>query len=89
VSDIRVGDLVVVVRNSLHPCKCPVGKALGRHFIVEEVCVTPSMCRTCGTDFPPEMVAWDGRVVYELDRLKRIPPLDELERDQIVKELSV
>jgi hypothetical protein len=88
VSAIRVGDLVVVVR----PISCcGHTQGMGRVFIVEFLRDGMNICMTCGHRSDDSVDAWylGSNLAFPLQRLKRIPPLDQLERDQIVKELSV
>jgi hypothetical protein len=88
VSAIQVGDLVMMVR-----CCCErSGLRLGEIAVAKSIyAYGTKKCKGCGwraegsvfiVDFPKDNglpASW----------LKRIPPLDELERDQIVKELSL
>jgi hypothetical protein len=87
VSAIRVGDLVQVV----HFC-CDVDSELGAIFAVRRVYSHTTDCKICGYTYTGSVVqADDAGQSHGIPThwLKRIPPLDELERDQIVKELSV
>jgi hypothetical protein len=89
VSDIKVGDLVMVVRGAR--C-CGGSDALGLIFKVDSIFhydATDSKCRHCHAPAESGPVA-DSHLphVWYLHKLRRIPPLDELERDQIVKELT-
>lgn len=90
---IKAGDLVMVVR--LKACGHGL---LGKIFEVEAIVPArggKTMCNECGFTRYESYLAcshgWshDTGGTYQLDRLKRIPPLDELERDQIVKELTL
>jgi hypothetical protein len=86
-SAIKTGDLVVVVKPSL--C-CGNTKHLGTVVRVADVQhIDGRPCRYCGDD-RSGLGAWDDDRVgwWDLPRLKRIPPLDELERDKIVEELT-
>jgi hypothetical protein len=89
VSAIKVGDLVVVVKPTA--C-CGAADHVGEIFRVAEILTLEGICRHCFRLPPPELGADYDTVHtnggYSLSNLKRIPPLDELERDQIVKELS-
>jgi hypothetical protein len=87
VSDIKVGDLVMVVRPI--DC-CGHTQGLGRVFIVEFLRDGMNICMTCGHRSAYSVDAWylGSNLAFPLQRLKRIPPLDELERDQIVDELT-
>jgi len=74
---ISVGDLVVVVKPK--PC-CGQG-ALGMVFRVTAILTTPTRCLFCKTRNPLLLVAKgeaDGLFV-RFSRLKRIPPLVDLE----------
>jgi hypothetical protein len=90
VSAIQIGDFVVVVRPT--PC-CENHRLIGTIFQVARLVRLEGRCNWCGQIPPPDHGAdWDapdsGAGGFSLSTLKRIPPLDELERDQIVKELS-
>jgi hypothetical protein len=89
---IAIGDLVVVVKGG-----CDDGN-VGYIFRVGKIWrgAVGGYCPRCMTDhgYPDDVLlaAESNRRqtgFVELPRLKRIKPLDELERDQIVKELSV
>jgi hypothetical protein len=86
---IEAGDLVMVVK--LKPC-CGGGK-LGYPFIVRTVRMsTPTIrCELCGAGNPGEMIAEYeepyGLRVVALWRLKKIPPLSELEGKEREREL--
>jgi hypothetical protein len=89
VSDIKVGDLVVVVRGM--PCCGSDTKSLGKTYVVSDIIeYKDNYCLNCNVWLGSGLAAMYaiGRAVAN-NRLKRIPPLDELERDQIVKELSI
>jgi hypothetical protein len=88
VSAIKVGDLVMVVR--ANPCGCE--DRIGLTFKVTgllDVDIT-GLCLTCEHSWPSGMrtLATGAKNTVNVNRLKRIPPLDELERDQIVDELT-
>jgi hypothetical protein len=90
VSDIRVGDFVVVFKPT--PC-CENPSLIGTIFLVARLVHLEGRCNWCGQTPPPDPGAdWDspdsGAGGFSLSTLKRIPPLDELERDQIVEELT-
>jgi hypothetical protein len=88
-SDIKVGDLVVVVRRGCSD------RHLGRIFVVQDIRPSAIACKHCGTThgfslgMPLAFPDTEVNRGFEIGRLKRIKPLDELERDQIVKELSI
>jgi hypothetical protein len=85
VSAIKVGDLVVVVK-----AVCCNDKDIGYIFTVDRIATHETHCRFCYRDFGLfTMAMTNNSYGFGLQELKRIPPLDELERDQIVKELSV
>lgn len=84
---IKVGDLVMVVK--LPACKCP-RTHLGEIFTVIEVDGPIGWhCGACKSKTGYGMTArlttqfWAG-----FYRLKRIPPLEELERDKLVERLT-
>jgi hypothetical protein len=79
VSAIKVGDLVMVVRAC---CKQQQGK-LGRIFTAEPTPNAQKNSWCCDLFTGPCYFSGWGQWY-----LKRIPPLDELERDQIVDELT-
>lgn len=92
---ISVGDLVVVVKPK--PC-CGKGKpALGFVFRVLEIRKSKGLhCSGCGKqDAEQSLIAVSGekhgknQMVYEIYRLKRIPPLDELEGEKTQENLRV
>ncbi len=84
-SDIKVGDLVVVV--AWHPCGCGLGQ-IGR--VTERWGFGECLgCDKCKREYPPEQheaVYVDYRLIC-LRWLKRIPPLDELEGEKNKEEL--
>jgi hypothetical protein len=77
---ISVGDLVVVTGAA---CVC-TQLDIGKFSTVEEITVYGGFCRCCGKTLPPCPVArvtHNGAVAHKpLSWLKRIPPLEELER---------
>lgn len=75
---IKVGDLVVVVRNT--HC-CGRGKSLGKIFRVHHFEPFLGTCGDCGARGDGRQLAcmgasWFG---YDVRRLKRIPPMNELD----------
>lgn len=79
-NEIKVGDLVIVVKPT--PC-CGNEAVVGAPFIVSRIAMAKGRfhCSHCNTTWPSQMVA-DGlhkHFVYQLWRLKRIPPLEELD----------
>ena len=76
---ISVGDLVQVVKPRL--C-CGNSSAIGRVFVVGRISMG-CYCSTCGFTPPlPCASVQDGVGKCEVERLKRIPPLDELEGER-------
>ena len=80
-SDIKVGDLVQVVRPRF--C-CPDKTRWGKVFVVGSIGLGPQyQCPYCNSYYTAETsCAWEVDSTFkgcELSRLKRIPPLDELE----------
>lgn len=89
---IQAGDLVVVVKVK----ECCGGGKLGNIFRVGYVGPSPTgnlRCVTCKTIFPVDVMATevgfspskDGTPIH---RLKRIPPLDELESTKDTERLK-
>lgn len=75
---IAVGDLVVIVR----PRECGCTTAIGRVFRVSGLITDFHHCKNCGhKTWPRKYLLATGFEDhgYSLNRLKRIPPLDELE----------
>lgn len=81
---IKPGDLVQVVAPSMCPA-APLNAGLGYTYTVDETypsSMTGRACGYCGGEkhFPNAMGATDGHGAwYPFYRLKRIPPLDELD----------
>ena len=75
---ISVGDLVQVVKET--PC-CRCGDSLGKTFVVEEISnLIPTLCKFCGSDRDGLAARISGAIEWcDLYRLKRFPPLSELE----------
>lgn len=72
---ITVGDLVVVVRPGKHG-----NRDVGRYFTVSALKVLQVRCIVCDEIHPAELRADDGtRFWTRVVRLKRVPPLSELE----------
>lgn len=88
---IAVGDLVQVVRPSGCPsCGC---RALGRTFLVCAITTYSggSYCNHCGRNLSDDVYTAaedDSRRSYGLFRLKRIPPLSELEGERTEETLK-
>ena len=88
---IQAGDLVQVVRPMINGCGCKSCRVTPIHFFtVSAITITHSFCPECKRRFPEEVCAWvDGKHrVYALYRLKRIPPLDELEGEKTQESLK-
>ncbi len=83
---IRAGDLVLVLRNHCSD------RYVGHVYSVLRVINSASYCGTCLVEMPPQQIAvLDGfrrGAGLPLPYLKRLPPLGELERDEIVRELT-
>jgi hypothetical protein len=87
VSDIRVGDLVMVVKSCCG--EMAKHKHFGGVFTVTGFNTGVLGCRHCG--FRVSTATWaefGGPLGWYVPFLQRIHPLDELERDQIVEELT-
>lgn len=83
---IQVGDLVQVVK----PMHCCGGtNDLGRVFVVHEFYTDGSFCSNCGTPSNGELILFDsvGEDGAHPHRLKRIPPLEELEGQRTEEKL--
>jgi hypothetical protein len=92
VSDIRVGDLVMIVRSCCASASVYEGHVYSVVGFSSRGTIHNSGNNPCGYSGSETVAILDGHSVTwgrPLSWLKRIPPLDELERDQIVKELSV
>ena len=77
-SDIKVGDLVVVVR---WPC---CGHYLGSVMRVEffSQMSEDASCTQCGAKHGAKRCAGDAKNDFPVEWLKRIPPLEELEGEK-------
>jgi hypothetical protein len=86
---ISVGDLVAVIK----PRRCGCDDSVGQIFQVEWIGVDgrPGKCMACGSNtFQPASITAkrvDGGYV-ELHRLRRIPPLSELEGERTQEEMK-
>jgi hypothetical protein len=82
---IKTGDLVQIVR----PTRCGCGKSIGLIFQVSAVESHSSYCDTCKAQLGTEIVAL-GLHHYGMPlwRLKRIPPLSELEGEKRDEEIT-
>jgi hypothetical protein len=81
-NEIKVGDLVQVVKES--PCAVGGMKSIGMIFRVADMgpCTDEVGCRWCGgVHYPAETLMATKKLGWRVAayRLKRIPPLDELD----------
>jgi hypothetical protein len=85
---IKVGDLVQIVR--AREC-CPQHTAWGLIYTVTKIKTTVYKCCFCDTRYnnnnPSTMVWGEGTIGASPHRLKRIPPLDELEGQRTEEDL--
>lgn len=85
-SAIKAGDLVMVVR----PAKC--GCWPGEHsvFVVRDIYHQASVrCASCWADLGSySLAATSDGYQYGLHRLKRIPPLEELDKETRKEEIT-
>lgn len=84
--NIKVGDLVMVVRSSCEHEE----RFLGSVFVVPKLIYDCSTCRTCGHYNDTQWHAAspdDLSTGYPITHLKRIPPLSELEGEKDFAEL--
>jgi hypothetical protein len=87
---ISVGDLVMVMRQSA--CICPnESKIIGHVFTVTNLRVIGGLCQACGRPLAIANVAigHSGGGDVEVSRLKRIPPLEELDDVKKDEEITV
>ena len=87
-SEIKVGDLVVVMR----PKRCGCNNSIGRIWVVKDLNSDErsGRCTECGVvTYPPVTpTAHISNGYAELWRLKRIPPLSELEGERTEEKLK-
>jgi hypothetical protein len=83
---ISVGDLVVIVR--LREC-CPENTKLGLIYRVNSLRTAEYACHYCGKPHGGQWtVAWgEGNVGANVVRLKRIPPLSDLEGERTQEDI--
>ena len=82
---ISAGDLVIAVRATT--CCAKFGRKAGVPFRVERIATFPTSCSQCGRIRNVPIASGDiGNV--DLDRLKRIPPLEELEGEKRDEEIT-
>jgi hypothetical protein len=83
---IEVGDLVVVWR--LTPCCGKGAERVGQIFLVRSFTTAANCCHFCGRS-RTELLARgpDGFRPIRLSRLKRIPPLADLDREDRREEI--
>jgi hypothetical protein len=84
-SAIKVGDLVVVNRPT-ECCRNPY--ALGFTFVVRDVVVHTGRCHHCKTRETKIVAGGHPLCDFNVSRLKRIPPLDELETTKHDEEIT-
>ena len=86
-NDIKVGDLVVVVRG-----KCCQSAYIGYVFKVRRLVAETRTCKGCGQGYFSTFARTGNRKkkphCAPIECLKRIPPLDELEGEQRKEELT-
>jgi hypothetical protein len=82
---IKVGDLA----QTIFPAKCGCLTNIGHIFTVVEIREHNAYCPQCLKDLSKYVLAKsDHGIWFGVHRLKRIPPLDELEREQERKEIT-
>ncbi len=81
-SDIKVGDLVVVVRWPHEHCN-----SLG-HILSIAALAPSSQCRVCGYISTETSAVTEDHWAVPLSWLKRIPPLEELEGQRTEEKLK-
>jgi hypothetical protein len=81
---IRNGDLVQIVRPS--PC-CGGGDSIGHVFEAREVGGTHVRCAACGRRTMGPSAGDASGYYFPLTRLKRIPPLSELEGEKTQEDI--
>jgi len=84
---IDVGDLVMVAK----VCEC--GFVPRPHIFVVKEIRKPSpagwKCWNCDAELKDELGANDGKPwLYPLSWLKRIPPVDEIDHEELIKEIT-
>ena len=84
-SDIQVGDLVYVFRDTI--CCNHVTEMSGVIFRLTAISPCSGDCCYCGASLHP-MKAVGGRYTLDVRRLKRIPPLSELEGERTEEKLK-
>ena len=84
---IKVGDLVMIVKPT--PCGCTA--SLGRIYRVQSIGLSrdPLECSICQAVLPQDTLAFGSKGRGSQPwRLKRIPPLDELEGEKRDEEIT-
>lgn len=86
-SAIAIGDLVQIVRPTA--C-CGEDKDLGVPFLVGHIYTGPFHCGTCGRNSVGTLLSdsAEHKAGVSLDRVKRIPPPEELERIDQAEEVT-
>lgn len=83
---MKVGDLVVVVKPTL--C-CGNRKRLGAIFRITEFRDGSSLCHGCGRHSSQvDAMGFGGNHCFSLERLRVIPPLNELEAEKAVETVN-
>lgn len=77
--EIKKGDLVMVVKPS--EC-CGSDESIGVMFVVSEVKTTKSRCIYCRKVRMFDAAFKSNKLCCMISRLKKIKPLDELEREE-------
>jgi hypothetical protein len=72
---IKAGDLAMIVR----PTRCCGKGKLGRIGKVQSVSVGQGYCHYCGFEASQLDVQWESGWFTSAYRVKRVPPLDELD----------
>ena len=82
--NIKVGELVMVVK----PTRCcKSDDRISSIGVVERVYDGKTECKHCGEIHDKESIAKVGEYGFFLDRLKKIPPLSELDKIETKEEL--
>jgi len=75
-SDIKAGDLVMVVKP--RQC-CGSSHAIGKVFLVVSVGIETVNCSICGKEEKMVVARVSTGLMGDISRLKKIPPLSDLE----------
>jgi hypothetical protein len=82
---IKAGDLVIVIRGQ-HCCG-GTGRSLGKIRSVTEIRHGMMRCRECNARHERTYARTSVGKSYDISRLKRIPPLSELEGERTKEDL--